>query len=338
MYVIFTVLGYVGALLTAVYTFRLVFRILPGKPVQGGAGADRHRPRRPRASRATRRPARPRTPTSASPAPSTTSPSSRWPMKVGDGRARLPRAGRRPGPGPGRRRRARRSSSSRSSRTRRWPTSTPRLGADWIGLGIGGVDLAARHRHRLLLLRRPAGARPATLIRRLRPLHTLFVNKWYFDEADRPPRRAPGAGDRPLRQPHLRALRRRRPRQRHRGDRARRRRRRPRRPERLRPQLRAAPDRRLRRARPLLPARAAHDQLAALDPAGLRPRRPLPAEAGDRLVGDAGRPSSTLGDRDRDGRSASTPAAPACSTRSTSPGSPGSASTTASASTGSTSS
>jgi NADH-quinone oxidoreductase subunit L len=32
MYVIFTVLGYLGALLTAIYTFRLIFRILPGRP------------------------------------------------------------------------------------------------------------------------------------------------------------------------------------------------------------------------------------------------------------------------------------------------------------------
>jgi NADH-quinone oxidoreductase subunit L len=32
MYEIFTILGYVGALLTAIYTFRLIFRILPGKP------------------------------------------------------------------------------------------------------------------------------------------------------------------------------------------------------------------------------------------------------------------------------------------------------------------
>ncbi len=47
-YWIFTIGGYAGALLTAVYTFRLVFRVLPGRPVQGGAGADRHRPRRPR--------------------------------------------------------------------------------------------------------------------------------------------------------------------------------------------------------------------------------------------------------------------------------------------------
>jgi NADH-quinone oxidoreductase subunit L len=32
MYLIFTVLGYLGALLTAIYTFRLIFRILPGPP------------------------------------------------------------------------------------------------------------------------------------------------------------------------------------------------------------------------------------------------------------------------------------------------------------------
>jgi NADH-quinone oxidoreductase subunit L len=32
MYLIFTILGYFGALLTAIYTFRLVFRVLPGKP------------------------------------------------------------------------------------------------------------------------------------------------------------------------------------------------------------------------------------------------------------------------------------------------------------------
>ncbi len=32
MYLIFTVLGYLGALLTAIYTFRLIFRILPGAP------------------------------------------------------------------------------------------------------------------------------------------------------------------------------------------------------------------------------------------------------------------------------------------------------------------
>jgi len=37
MYLIFTVLGYLGALLTAIYTFRLVFRILPGRPCKEAA-------------------------------------------------------------------------------------------------------------------------------------------------------------------------------------------------------------------------------------------------------------------------------------------------------------
>jgi NADH-quinone oxidoreductase subunit L len=32
MYITFTVLGYFGAFLTAIYTFRLIFRVLPGKP------------------------------------------------------------------------------------------------------------------------------------------------------------------------------------------------------------------------------------------------------------------------------------------------------------------
>ncbi|HEX2391418.1 MAG TPA: NADH-quinone oxidoreductase subunit L [Solirubrobacterales bacterium] len=32
MYIVFTVLGYFGAFLTAIYTFRLIFRVLPGKP------------------------------------------------------------------------------------------------------------------------------------------------------------------------------------------------------------------------------------------------------------------------------------------------------------------
>ena len=69
--------GYVGAFLTAIYTFRLVFRVLPGEPCEeaqelidtghlyhGAAGQP-----------GDRRGAR--TPTSASPAPTTTSPSSR---------------------------------------------------------------------------------------------------------------------------------------------------------------------------------------------------------------------------------------------------------------------
>ena len=41
-------LGYLGALLTAIYTFRMIFRAFLGEPVRGGARADRARPPAPR--------------------------------------------------------------------------------------------------------------------------------------------------------------------------------------------------------------------------------------------------------------------------------------------------
>ncbi len=81
-------------------------------------------------------------------------------------------------------------------------------------------DLAARHRHRLPALGPPAraaGALPPAPAPRLPARRQQVVLR----RADRLPDRAPGAGDRPLRQPHLRAPRRRRPRQRHRGRRRR---------------------------------------------------------------------------------------------------------------------
>ena len=71
------VAGYVGALLTAIYTFRMIFRAFFGDPVAGGQGARGRATSPTPRSRATPRPARSRTPTSASPAPSTTSPSAR---------------------------------------------------------------------------------------------------------------------------------------------------------------------------------------------------------------------------------------------------------------------
>ena len=235
------IVGYVGALLTALYTFRLIFRVLPGKPCPEAQELIDTGHVVPRPPRSTRRPERSRTPTSASPAPTTTSPSSRGRCAVAMARARLPRALRRPGPGAGRRRR--RSSSfldpvfADSPLSRDPPLGRRRVGAasrsaraiSLLGIGIACCSTCARPEL------------PAMLIRqRLRPLHTSLVNKWYFDEAIDFLDRAPGAGDRPLRQPHLRAPRRRRPRQRHQGDRRRRRRHRPRRAERLRAQLRAA--------------------------------------------------------------------------------------------------
>ena len=64
-HVVLAVLGYVGAFLTAVYTFRMIFRAFWGEPVPGG-GRARARPPRPRGRTPTRRRARWRTPTSAS--------------------------------------------------------------------------------------------------------------------------------------------------------------------------------------------------------------------------------------------------------------------------------
>ena len=58
----------------------------------------------------------------------------------------------------------------------------PSTGAEWTGLAIGaaisllGIGIA----YYCYVLRPEV---PAMLIRRLRPVHTLFVNKWYFDEA-----------------------------------------------------------------------------------------------------------------------------------------------------------
>ena len=68
------VIGYVAALLTAFYAFRMVFRVFFGDAGAGGAGSWRAGTW-PTASTPTRPPARRRTPTSASRAPSTTSPS-----------------------------------------------------------------------------------------------------------------------------------------------------------------------------------------------------------------------------------------------------------------------
>jgi NADH-quinone oxidoreductase subunit L len=58
----------------------------------------------------------------------------------------------------------------------------PSIGADWTGLAIGAaISLAGIGIAYWLYVARPET--PAVLIRRLRPLHTFLVNKWYFDEA-----------------------------------------------------------------------------------------------------------------------------------------------------------
>ncbi len=57
----------------------------------------------------------------------------------------------------------------------------PSIAADWEGLAVGGtvalIGIAIAYR---VYVARPGTT--AALIERLRPVHTLLVNKWYFDE------------------------------------------------------------------------------------------------------------------------------------------------------------
>jgi NADH-quinone oxidoreductase subunit L len=57
----------------------------------------------------------------------------------------------------------------------------PTVAADWGGLALGGlISIVGISLAYFVYVRRPGTT--AALIRRFRPLYTLFVNKWYFDE------------------------------------------------------------------------------------------------------------------------------------------------------------
>ncbi|HWB68574.1 MAG TPA: NADH-quinone oxidoreductase subunit L [Solirubrobacterales bacterium] len=180
MYDIFWILGYVGALLTAIYTFRLVFRVLPGRPCKeaqelidtghlahgqpfnpatgeeedtdvGFPGAEHHIAEQ------------------------------SWPMRAAMGVLAFLAlfAGLVQVPGVD-------------------ETIThfldpvfadsplaaiaPSVGASWVGLAIGGaISLLGIGIAYWLYVLRPET--PAALIRRFGWLHTFLYNKWYFDEA-----------------------------------------------------------------------------------------------------------------------------------------------------------
>ena len=180
MYLIFTVLGYVGALITAVYTFRLVFRILPGVPCKEAqelidTGHVAHEP-----------PTNPATGEAEDtdvgfPGSEHHIAEQSWPMKAAMGvLAFLALVGgliQIPGV---------------DEVLDLWLEPVfeasplahihPSLEADWIGLGIGGVlSVFGIFIAYFAYVSHPVV--PAMLIQRLRPLYTLFVNKWYFDEA-----------------------------------------------------------------------------------------------------------------------------------------------------------
>jgi NADH-quinone oxidoreductase subunit L len=180
MYLIFTVLGYLGALLTAVYSFRLVFRVLPGRPcaeaqelIETGHVAH-EAPKNPATGE-------PEDTDVGFPGPEHHIAEQSLPMRVAmavlaflalvGGLIQVPGV----------------DDVVTKFLDPVWEGSPlaaiePTLGQDYTGLGIGGlIALAGIGIAYLLYVREPE--RPRQLEQRLRPLHTLFVNKWYFDEA-----------------------------------------------------------------------------------------------------------------------------------------------------------
>ncbi len=174
------VVGYLGALLTAIYTFRMIFRAFHGEPVQRGGGA-RRRPPAPcraadepgeRRSRGHRR---------RLPGPVPHDRRARAADARGDvhPRDRSVRRGTRADPES--RLRDRRLPRARRSSARGCTRSHERSGLLVFGivlgtvLGLLGIAIAYR-----VWVQRPG---TATVVReRLRPAYELFVNKWYFDE------------------------------------------------------------------------------------------------------------------------------------------------------------
>jgi NADH-quinone oxidoreductase subunit L len=180
MYLIFTVLGYFGAFLTAIYTFRLIFRVLGGEPCKEArelieTGQVAHEP--------------PRNPATGEqedtdvgfPGAVHHIAEQSWPMRAAMAALAFGAlfAGFVQVPGV-------------DEVITRFldpvfadsPLAAihPSTAASWLGLLIGGtISVAGIGVAYWLYVARPET--PAALIRRLGPLHTFLVNKWYFDEA-----------------------------------------------------------------------------------------------------------------------------------------------------------
>jgi NADH-quinone oxidoreductase subunit L len=180
MYLIFTVLGYVGALMTAVYSFRLVFRVLHGEPCSEAqelieTGHVAHEaPKNPATGE-------PEDTDVGFPGPEHHIAEQSPPMRVAMGVLAFGAlfAGLIQIPGV--------DDVVTKFLDPVWGGSPlaaikPSTLADWEGLGIGGViALLGIGIAYFLYVARPEV--PRQLETRLRPLHTLFANKWYFDEA-----------------------------------------------------------------------------------------------------------------------------------------------------------
>jgi NADH-quinone oxidoreductase subunit L len=179
MYMIFTVLGYVGALLTAVYAFRLVFRVLPGTPCKEArelieTGHVAHEA--------------PKNPATGEledtdvgfPGSEHHIAEQNWPMRAAmgvlavlalvGGLIQVPGLDDVVG-------------KFLEPVFEESPLAHihPSLAQDYVGLTIGGVIavLGIGIAYYFYVARPEL---PRRLEQRLRPLHTLFVNKWYFDE------------------------------------------------------------------------------------------------------------------------------------------------------------
>ncbi len=180
MYLIFTVLGYFGALLTAIYTFRLIFRILPGKPCPEAqelidSGHVHHAP-----------PFNPATGEEedtgvgfpgAEHHIAERSASMRIAMAVlafgalFAGLIQVPGVDHVVG-----------SFLDPVFEGLVLSHAHPSVGAEWLGLAIGAaISLAGIGIAYYLYVARPET--PAALQRRFSALHTFLYNKWYFDEA-----------------------------------------------------------------------------------------------------------------------------------------------------------
>jgi NADH-quinone oxidoreductase subunit L len=179
MYMIFTIGGYLGALITAVYSFRIVFRLL------GGEECDEARKLRETGHVVH---AEPENPASGEPedtevgfpGPEHHIAEQAGPMRIAMGAlAFLALVGglvQVPGVD-----QVIHNFLAPTFETSPFEAIEPSAGAEWAGLGIGtviallGIGIAYQ-----LYVREPGTT--ARLIERLRPLHTFLINKWYFDE------------------------------------------------------------------------------------------------------------------------------------------------------------
>jgi NADH-quinone oxidoreductase subunit L len=179
-HVVLGVLGYVGSLLTAIYTFRMIFRAFYGEPVAEARELEQGH---------LHHPEEPTNPASGEvedadvgfPGPEHAIAEREWPMKAAMGALAVLAfvGGIVQVPGVTNWLRDFLAPAFRDSRGFQIEASTTQA---WIGLAVGaalaviGIGIAYG------LYVRSVG-RAAALRTRFAPLHRLFVNKWYFDEA-----------------------------------------------------------------------------------------------------------------------------------------------------------